>query len=84
MYSEVAAERVDAEVEGLLEQAHRQAYTILTEYRMTLEQLAQALLQEEKLERDQVLAIISGTPIAQEGAGNGEGTKGKPIAGGGQ
>lgn len=84
VYSEAAAERVDAEVEGLLEQAHRQAYTILTEHRMALEQLAQALLQEEMLERDQVLAIISGTPVAQEGAESGESTKGKSIAGGGQ
>ncbi|GHO48293.1 hypothetical protein [Ktedonospora formicarum] len=63
MYSEAAAERMDAEVEGLLELAHRQAYTILTEHRMPLEQLEQVLLQEEMLKRDQVLPIIFGTSV---------------------
>jgi cell division protease FtsH len=78
VYSEAAAERVDAEVEGLLERAHRQAYTVLTEHRTALEQLAQALLREEVLERDQVLAIVGGAPVAQ---GGGESIEGKPIAG---
>jgi cell division protease FtsH len=81
MYSEAAAERVDAEVEGLLGQAHRQAYTVLTEHRGALEQLAQALLREEVLERDQVLAIVANTSTAHRSAGSGERTEGKSIAG---
>src|SRR5207244_10687170 len=58
VYSEVTAERVDAEVERLLDQAHQQARTVLSEHRAELERLAQALLQEEVLERDQALAIV--------------------------
>ena len=81
MYSEVAAERVDAEVEGLLEQAHQQASNVLSEHREALERLAQALLQEEVLERDQVLAIINGSQTAQQSADNRSSTKGKPTVG---
>ena len=65
MYSEVTAEHVDAEVERLLEQAHLQARTVLSERREALERLAQALIQEEVLERDQVLAIIAGAQTAE-------------------
>ncbi len=69
VYSEATAERVDAEVERLLEQAHQQARSVLSEHREALERLAQALLQEEVLERDQVLAIIGDARTAQTKAG---------------
>jgi cell division protease FtsH len=74
VYSEAAAERVDAEVERLLEQAHQGART-------ALERLAQALLQEEVLERDQALAIIAGAQTAQSSAGGGESAESKPTVG---
>ncbi len=60
MYSEATAQRLDAEVERLMTQAHQQARSVLTEHREVLDRLAQALLQEEVLERDQVLAIVHG------------------------
>ncbi len=60
VYSEVTAQRLDAEVERLITQAHQQARSILTEHRDALDRLAQALLQEEVLERDQVFAIVNG------------------------
>ncbi len=81
VYSEATAERVDAEVERLLEQAHQQARTVLSEHRAALERLAQALLQEEVLERDQVLAIIAGAQTTQGSAAGGESTDGKPTVG---
>ena len=68
VYSEVTAERLDAEVERLITQAHQQARSVLTEHRDALERLAQALLQEEVLERDQVLAIVNGAQNTQGGA----------------
>ena len=71
------AERVDAEVERLLEQAHQQARTVLSEHRAALERLAQALLQEEVLERDQVLAIIADAQASS--AGDGVSAEGKPT-----
>ena len=83
VYSEVTAERVDAEVERLLEQAHQQARTVLSEHRAELERLAQALLQEEVLERDQILAIIGGATPAQKTPQRigGESAEGKPGVG---
>jgi cell division protease FtsH len=59
--SEVTAERLDAEVERLVTQAHQQARSVLTEHRDALDRLAQALLQEEVLDREQVLAIVKGS-----------------------
>jgi cell division protease FtsH len=59
LYAEATAQRVDAEVERLLEQAHVLARTVLTEHRDALERLAQALLREEVLEREQVLSILA-------------------------
>ena len=79
MYSGATAERVDAEVERLLEQAHQQACTALSEHRAALERLAQALLQEEVLERDQILAIVADAQTAQSNAGDGERAEGKPT-----
>ncbi|HZS76726.1 MAG TPA: ATP-dependent zinc metalloprotease FtsH [Ktedonobacteraceae bacterium] len=58
IYAEATAQRVDTEVERIMEQAHQQARHVLTEHRDALERLAQALLQEEVLEREQALAII--------------------------
>jgi cell division protease FtsH len=60
VYSEATAQRLDAEVERLMTQAHQQARNVLTEHRDALDRLAQALLQEEVLEREQVLAIVHG------------------------
>lgn len=59
LYAEATAQRVDAEVERLLEQAHMLARNVLTEHRDALERLAQALLREEMLEREQVLSILA-------------------------
>src|SRR5436305_2349017 len=81
VYSEVAAERVDAEVERLIAQAHQQARSVLTEHRDALARLAQALLQEEVLERDQVLAIVHGVQNTQNGAGSEQATQQKLMAG---
>jgi cell division protease FtsH len=81
LYSEVTAEHVDAEVERILEQAHQQARTVLSEHRAALERLAQTLLQEEVLERDQVLTIIAAAQTAQKSAGGGESTEDKSTVG---
>jgi cell division protease FtsH len=68
VYSEVTAERLDSEVERLITQAHQQARSVLTEHRDALDRLAQALLQEEVLEREQVLTIVNGAQNSQGGA----------------
>src|SRR5207244_13293823 len=73
MYSEVTAERLDAEVERLVTHAHQQARSVLTEHRDALDRLAQALLQEEVLDREQVLAIVN-EPQNTQGAVSSEKT----------
>lgn len=70
LYSEATASRLDAEVERLMTDAHQQARSVLTEHREALDRLALALLQEEVLERDQVLAIVHGAQNTQNGGGS--------------
>jgi cell division protease FtsH len=81
VYSEVTAQRLDAEVERLMTQAHQQARSVLTEHRDALDRLAQALLQEEVLERDQVLAIVHGGQNTRGGAGSEQASQNTHIAG---
>ncbi len=81
VYSEVTAERLDAEVERLITLAHQQARSILTEHRDALDRLAQALLQEEVLERDQVLVIVNGAQNTQGGASGEKASKNTLIPG---
>ena len=79
VYSEATAERVDADVERLLTQAHQQARTVISEHRDALERLAQALMQEESLEREQVLAIVNGTQAAQGSSNDKQTSQNKPL-----
>ena len=58
-YSETIAERVDAEVRALIEQAHNEAYQVLSENRDILDRLALALLEEETLDHNQVAEIFT-------------------------
>ena len=80
-YSEATAQRLDAEVEQLMTQAHQQARSVLTEHREALDRLAQALLQEEVLEREQVLAIVNGIQNSQGDVGGEQASQKTPIAG---
>src|SRR5881227_2740367 len=81
VYSEVTAERLDVEVERLITEAHQQARSVLTEHRDALDRLAQALLQEEVLEREQVLAIVKGAQNTQSGAGGEQASQNTLTAG---
>jgi cell division protease FtsH len=81
LYSEATAQRLDAEVERLITQAHEQARSVLNEHRNALDRLAQALLQEEVLERDQVLAIVHGVQNTQGDAGGEQASQKTVIAG---
>ena len=81
LYSEATAQLLDTEVERLITQAHEQARSILTEHRDALDRLAQALLQEEVLERDQVLAIVNGIQNSQGDAVGEQASQKTPSAG---
>lgn len=57
-YSEETAARIDAEVHRLVDIAYKNTRKLLTENRDKLDGLAQALLDREVIERDEVLEIV--------------------------
>ncbi|WP_368497398.1 ATP-dependent zinc metalloprotease FtsH [Herbiconiux sp. A18JL235] len=59
-YSESLAQQVDAEVRGLIEAAHDEAWQVLNENRDILDKLAAALLEKETLDHDQLAEIFAG------------------------
>jgi cell division protease FtsH len=60
-YSEATAREVDVEVRAILETAFERATTILTENRDGLDRLADALLKEEDVGGERVLALLDAT-----------------------
>lgn len=58
-YSEKVAERVDAEVRALIEQAHNEAYEVISANRDILDKLALSLLEEETLDHIQIAEIFT-------------------------
>ncbi len=58
-FSERIAERVDAEVRHLIEQAHNEAYEVITNNRHVLDRLALALLEKETLDHLELAEIFS-------------------------
>jgi cell division protease FtsH len=58
-YSEEIAERVDAEVRVLIEQAHDEAWQVLNDNRDILDHLAAELLEHETLDHNQIAEIFA-------------------------
>ena len=58
-YSEEVAGRIDAEVRGLIERAHDEAWEILVEYRDVLDALVLELLEKETLNAKQLEEIFA-------------------------
>jgi cell division protease FtsH len=58
-YSEELAEKVDLEVRALIEQAHDEAYSVLTANRAILDCLAGELIEKETLDHDQLAEIFA-------------------------
>jgi cell division protease FtsH len=58
-YSEERAQAIDQEIQEILQQAYGQAKTLLTEQRHKLEKLAEALLEEETVNRPQFEAMMA-------------------------
>jgi cell division protease FtsH len=58
-YSEKLAERVDAEVRALIEQAHNEAWQVINDNRETLDRLATELLEKETLDHLQLAEIFA-------------------------
>lgn len=84
-YSEIVAERVDAEVRALIEQAHTEAYKVLNANRAILDRLAAELLQHETLDHLQIAEIFQNVKKLPErpqwlSSGNRPVSKRPPIA----
>ncbi|HEY9499363.1 MAG TPA: AAA family ATPase, partial [Terrimesophilobacter sp.] len=58
-YSETLAEKVDAEVRKLIEQAHDEAWKVLNDNRDILDNLATELLEKETLDHNQLAEIFA-------------------------
>ena len=58
-FSERVAERVDDEVRQLIEQAHNEAYQVITDNRDILDKLALALLEKETLDHNELAEIFA-------------------------
>ena len=65
-YSEEVAAQVDAEVRGLVENAHHEAWEILVEYRDVLDEMVLRLLDKETLTKDEVAEVFA--PVAKRPA----------------
>jgi cell division protease FtsH len=72
-YSDEVAAKIDGEVRRLIEWAHGTALDILTTHRTVLDELAQALLEKETLETDEVMAIFAPVPKWSHPGTNGNG-----------
>jgi cell division protease FtsH len=56
-YSEATAREVDTEVKRIADESFAEALRLLTEHRAQLEALTQALLKEDSLGEEQILAV---------------------------
>jgi cell division protease FtsH len=77
-YSDEVAARIDAEVRWLIDNAHNVALDILTHYRSVLDNLANALMERETLETDEVMAILNPVPKWTVTGSNGAGRSPRP------
>ena len=76
-YSEYVAADIDAEVRGLIEAAHDEAWEILVQYRDTLDQLVVELMEKETLAKpdlERILAPVRKRPPHSTFAGFGKRT----------
>jgi cell division protease FtsH len=64
-YSDDLARTIDSEIRRIIEEAHQVARDILVEHRAQLEELSQILLRRETIEREEFLALLSGSSEAE-------------------
>ena len=64
-YSEATAIRIDAEVTNLVETAHDQAKKIIADHSDVLVRMAEALLEREVLDGDDVRALVEGRELPE-------------------
>jgi cell division protease FtsH len=63
-YSEATALKIDSEVKRIVSEQHDRAARILTERRPVLVQVAEALLEHEVLDGEQIQQVLAGQPMS--------------------
>ena len=61
-YSEATRQSIDAEVQRILQESHAQAVRLLEQYRPQLDALAEALLEHETLDEQEILKVTGLSP----------------------
>lgn len=79
--AEATRAKIDAQVEELLQAAHKRVRTLLQEHETELHALADALVEHETLDAEQVKAVLAGKPIPKHKAGDFVTPDGGPSAG---
>lgn len=64
-YSEDIAKMIDEEVRAIVDTCHARATQILTDNRVKLDAVVQALLERETLDRDEFLAVMNGQALPE-------------------
>lgn len=59
-YSDATAQRIDLAVRRFIDEAHQRARSLLSEHRAALAALAAALIREESLNLEQIVALLQG------------------------
>jgi cell division protease FtsH len=62
-YSEKTAQLIDEEVQAIVREGEKQARVFLLEHRETLDRMAEALLERETLDREEIDALVAGEPL---------------------
>jgi cell division protease FtsH len=65
MVSARLAERVDQEVKRLIDEAYAAAMKCVVENRVVLEQIAEALLERETIDREELMLLFQGQPLPE-------------------
>jgi cell division protease FtsH len=61
-YSQELAQEIDEEIHRLIEEAHQRARTLLGTHQETMHRLAQILIEQETIEKDQFERLLGGEP----------------------
>jgi cell division protease FtsH len=59
-YSDQVAFEIDSEIRALIDQAHDEALEILTEHRDRLDRIAEALMEKETIEKEDLVTLLEG------------------------
>jgi cell division protease FtsH len=72
-YSEQVAFEIDSEIRSLIDKAHDEALEILTERREALDRIAAKLIEQETIEKDELVDLLAGLGKLPQRAGAGVG-----------